>query len=82
MNVEENECDEFQKYNKRDHFTYAMTHERELVRIGKDQALVELKRLLEKDPMLAHVISDQILLMLIGDDEITHAFDKINKWYA
>lgn len=78
----ENKCEEFQKYNQRDHFTYAMTHQRELPKIDKESALMELERLLEKDPMMAHVVADQILLMIIGDDRVTHAFDKINKWYA
>ena len=51
----------------------------------RTEALAELVRLKEvgdKDPEEAHSKADGVLLDLINDDEITEAFQDIDKWYA
>jgi hypothetical protein len=35
-----------------------------------------------ESPEGAHVKADRILLEYIGDEEVTKAFDSIDKWYA
>jgi len=35
-----------------------------------------------ESPESAHVKADEALLEYIGDEEVTKAFDSIDKWYA
>lgn len=44
------------------------------------QALKELHG--PTDEEIAHSRADRLLLEYIGDEEVTAAFDAINKWYA
>lgn len=44
--------------------------------------LRELKALADSDRELAHQEADNVLLLLIGDDDVADAFIDIEKWYA
>jgi hypothetical protein len=52
-------------------------------RLSREDALIELRALRDgADPESAHGVADGILLAVIGDEEITEAYDNIEKWYA
>lgn len=49
----------------------------------KSELIKRLKALAgEGDPECVHGIADDLLLDFIGDDEVTEAFEAIDKWYA
>lgn len=49
----------------------------------RDEALARLRAIAElDDPEEGHIEADEILLALIGDDEISEAWNDLRKWYA
>lgn len=53
------------------------------VAMSREELLRELRALEdEPDEERAHVKADELLLKYIDDEEISEAFDEINKWYA
>jgi hypothetical protein len=50
----------------------------------RDELLAELRRIKTEggDPEGGHWLADEALLRFIGDDEVSAAFDAIDKWYA
>lgn len=57
------------------------------MKVSKREALFNALTGLERpkwtgDPEADHVKADRLLLEYIGDEEITAAFEKIEKWYA
>jgi hypothetical protein len=50
--------------------------------MSRDELLDALRELRGGDPEGGHAEADRLLLRFIGDDEITEAFEAIEKWYA
>lgn len=51
--------------------------------IGKVELIEKLKILQKKvDKEVAHIEADSLLLQYINDEDVTEAFEDINKWYA
>lgn len=50
----------------------------------RDEAIQQLRKLNEGrvDPESAHSYADDVLLDLIGDDEIRRLWEAVPKWYA
>jgi hypothetical protein len=51
-------------------------------KITREQALEKLRELRNLDAETGHMEADDVLLNLIGDDEIAKAFRTLPKWYA
>lgn len=52
-------------------------------RVTKEEALQKLRELKDHgNEEIAHAEADGVLLELIGDQDITDAFEAIDKWYA
>ncbi len=57
----------------------ALSRLRELVKASKDEPVARFESI-DKDSI--HREADNILCQLIGCDEITEAFEAIDKWYG
>jgi hypothetical protein len=54
-----------------------------MMKMTRDEALAQLRECAKPgDAEISHILADEILLALIGDQEITEAFEAIKKWYA
>jgi hypothetical protein len=51
-------------------------------KITRESALDKLRELRNLDAETGHMEADDVLLDLIGDDEIAKAFRSLPKWYA
>ncbi len=47
--------------------------------IGK---LRTIRILHEDNPEMAHIEADKVILQYIDDDDITHEYDEVEKWYS
>ena len=48
----------------------------------KTELIEKLNKCNELDTETAHSQADDLLLEYIGDNEISHAYNQIDKWYA
>lgn len=52
------------------------------MRLTKEELIRRLRSFPGDDKEIEHALADQLLLDFIDDDEITDAFESVDKWYA
>jgi hypothetical protein len=51
-------------------------------KIDRDELLFRLRECIDWDNETAHIYADSALLDFVDDEEVTRAFNNIEKWYA